>query len=167
MPNFDSPNYCGRLYNCWRDMIRRCLRPVTESETRRYRDRGITVCKSWLTYHVFRDWALSHGYAQNLTLDRRNNDRGYSPNNCRWIPIQLQAGNRSYGARKTSKYTGVHWRPVEQKWRVEFQWQGVRYNLGYFDSEVAAALAYNNHSKKIHGPTAHLNSLPRMCSPSP
>ena len=60
-----------------------------------YGGRGITVCDEWLhNFKSFYDWAMSHGYRDDLTLDRIDNDKGYSPNNCRWATYSEQNKNK-------------------------------------------------------------------------
>ena len=83
------------LYRCWRDLVRRCTDPRDKSY-RRYGGRGIEVCKSWMTsFRRFRSWAMSHGYADGLEIDRINFDRGYYPSNCRFVDQVTQANNKS------------------------------------------------------------------------
>lgn len=83
-----------RLYQEWLSMKRRCLPNSQDSKT--YFRRGITVCTEWLSdFIAFRSWAIANGYADNLSLDRVDNDKGYSPDNCRWVPIALQQSNKS------------------------------------------------------------------------
>jgi hypothetical protein len=43
---------------------------------------------------IFADWSFSHGYKEGLSLDRINNEKGYSPNNCRWVSWKEQCNNR-------------------------------------------------------------------------
>lgn len=82
-----------RLRNTWRHMIHRCENPK-DSAYPSYGGRGITVVPAWKDYEVFRTWALSAGYAVGLTLDRTDNDAGYSPENCRWVSFAQQCVNR-------------------------------------------------------------------------
>lgn len=74
-----------RLYQIWGNVKTRCYNS-NEQHYHRYGGRGITVCDEWKNdYVVFKKWALSNGYENNLTIDRINNDGNYEPNNCQWI----------------------------------------------------------------------------------
>ena len=59
----------------------------------RYGARGISVCREWLNFTFFKEWAIANGYSDELTLDRINNNRGYCPENCRWTSKQVQSNN--------------------------------------------------------------------------
>lgn len=74
-----------KLYNVWRTMRQRCSNPNYPGYDN-YGGRGIHVCNEWQEdFSVFREWALFHGYEEGLEIDRRNNDLGYSPDNCRFV----------------------------------------------------------------------------------
>lgn len=82
----------SRLYIIFNSMHCRCERKQTHGYER-YGGRGITVCDEWKHFAPFEAWALTHGYADDLTIDRIDNDKGYSPNNCRWVTKEEQVSN--------------------------------------------------------------------------
>ncbi len=83
-----------RIYNIWFDMKRRCYQSQNKRFDR-YGGRGIKVCEEWHDFQNFFDWSLANGYKDNLTIDRKNIDGDYCPDNCRWADIYTQANNRS------------------------------------------------------------------------
>lgn len=83
-----------RLYCIWVNMRQRCGNPRTK-QFKDYGGRGITVCDEWKdNFQAFYDWAMSHGYSDELTIDRIDNDKGYSPDNCRWATMKEQSKNK-------------------------------------------------------------------------
>lgn len=88
-------NGCGtRLYSIWKGMKYRCYYETSDSY-KNYGGRGIKICDEWRTdFSAFRDWAMSHGYTDNLSIDRIDNDGDYEPNNCRWVTMKEQARNK-------------------------------------------------------------------------
>ena len=84
-----------RLYKLWHGMKQRCFNPKDPAYDI-YGGKGITVCGEWKDdFLAFREWALSHGYKDGLTIERVDNDKGYGPDNCTWIPWNDQAKHTS------------------------------------------------------------------------
>lgn len=92
-----------RLYEIWKNMKRRCSEQGDIKGN--YFKRGILVCEEWKNdYKAFMEWSLSHGYNDSLTIDRIDNNKGYSPENCRWVTVQIQANNTR--ANRIIEYNG-------------------------------------------------------------
>lgn len=90
--NNGTTKSCGCYNRAWKNMRRRC---TEEDKTGCYFNRGIKVCEEWQKDFIpFREWALSHGYQNNLTLDRINVNGNYTPDNCRWITQVEQCNNK-------------------------------------------------------------------------
>ena len=85
----------SRLYNIWLNMKQRCSNPKA-SHYEYYGGKGIAVCDEWKnSFSAFREWAISHHYSDELTLDRIDSNSDYSPNNCRWVTRYEQMSNTS------------------------------------------------------------------------
>lgn len=81
-----------RLYRVWVGMKNR----ENNHDKQRPTYKGKTMCKEWKNSFIkFKEWALLNGYQDNLTIDRIDNDKGYSPSNCRWATPKQQVRNRS------------------------------------------------------------------------
>lgn len=84
------------MYRIYNGMIRRCYRQ-SDSGYKYYGRRGISVCDEWRNnYHAFKVWAVNHGYRDNLSIDRIDNDGNYEPGNCRWATAKEQNNNKSH-----------------------------------------------------------------------
>jgi predicted DNA-binding transcriptional regulator AlpA len=73
-------------------MLNRCYKEW-DTAFKNYGARGIRVCKRWHTFENF--WQdMGPTYCPGLTLERKNNNSGYSPENCEWATYTVQARNR-------------------------------------------------------------------------
>lgn len=102
-----------RLYKVWINMKQRCYNPKNHNYYL-YGGRGITICEEWRkSFSVFEEWALRNGYDENAlkgqcTIDRIDNNKGYSPKNCKWVTIGENVNNKrnclmySFGGKKQS-----------------------------------------------------------------
>jgi len=82
------------LYGCWKRIKTRCYNPNC-ADFQDYGGRGITVCEEWKDdFSAFMEWALSHGWEEGLSIERIDFNEGYTPNNCKWIPLSEQPKNR-------------------------------------------------------------------------
>lgn len=91
----------SKLYACYSNMRSRCENHrVTRYAI--YGGRGISVCAEWRArFECFAAWASKSGYELGLSLDRIDNDQGYSPTNCRWVTLVDQSRNRRCTRRLT------------------------------------------------------------------
>lgn len=119
-----------KLYGVWAGMKRRCYNPNTKYYAD-YGGRGISVCDEWLMYEPFKEWALSAGYEEGLSIERLNVDGDYTPENCKWIPLSEQNANkrisirleyrgRTYSIKELSKLTGLKERTIQARYYKGF-----------------------------------------------
>lgn len=76
-------------------MLRRCY-DTEDADYNNYGGKGVEVCEEWRnSADAFEKWALSHGYASDLTIDRMDPNKNYCPENCRWITASDNARYKS------------------------------------------------------------------------
>ena len=124
-----------KLYEVYKSMKQRCFNPNNKHYSY-YGGRGIKVCDEWVkSYLSFRKWAHENGYRDGLTIDRKDTNKDYSPDNCRWVDCETQSNNRRNvhiirhnGTDKTltqlAKETGIsrsllYSRLIERKWDID------------------------------------------------
>lgn len=88
-----------RLYRIWYCIKKRCC-DEKNINYQYYGNRGITLCKEWLNFESFYQWAINNGYRNDLTIDRIDVNGNYEPSNCRWLDFLQQ----QYNKRKTIYY---------------------------------------------------------------
>ena len=89
--------YKSRLYRTYNHMKERCTKKGLPKGYL-YFDKGIRVCDEWLGekgFEHFMEWAINNGYNDSLTLDRIDSNKGYDPDNCRWVDYKVQNNNTS------------------------------------------------------------------------
>lgn len=83
-----------RLYRIWQAVKNRCRNPNT-ANYKYYGGKGITYCPEWEDFESFERWALSNGYADDLSIDRIDVNGDYEPSNCRWATWKEQCNNKT------------------------------------------------------------------------
>lgn len=83
----------SRLHIIWAHMRGRCNRP-SDKAFKWYGGRGIQICSEWNDFQAFYEWAMAHGYSDDLTIDRIDVNGNYCPENCRWVTLQEQQKNK-------------------------------------------------------------------------
>ena len=93
-PNYKDGRTGTRLYRIWANIKTRCYNSNIPNY-KRYGGRGITMCAEWKdNFQNFYDWSMSHGYSDELTIDRIDNNGNYEPSNCRWVSVKEQNRNK-------------------------------------------------------------------------
>lgn len=82
-----------QLFNLYQTIKTRCTNPKRYNY-KNYGGRGITLCDEWKEAKNFILWALSNGYKKGLQIDRIDNNKGYSPSNCRFVTNKENSNNR-------------------------------------------------------------------------
>lgn len=84
----------SNLYTLWAAMVDRATNK-NRKDSIYYSMKGVSICEEWKEYEVFKRWALENGYVEGLSIDRKDNSKGYCPDNCRWIELRDQNKNKT------------------------------------------------------------------------
>ena len=154
-----------RLISVWNSMIDRCHNPKN-SYYKNYGERGIAVCKKWRnSFSSFFMWSLCNGYSEDLTIDRINNNLGYTYKNCRWVTFQENQNNRRdnvivelYGEKRTvsqwSRILGIHINTLSYRLSKKFSQEELVKGRGSFTNKKYITSAPNGKFRvrvKING----------------
>ena len=149
-----------RLYHTWSKLKGRVLNPKYKAYTD-YGGRGITICEEWKNdFMSFYNWAMSNGYSDELSIDRIDNDGNYCPENCRWTTKTIQRRNTRIHKNNTSGYKGVSFYKNYKMFVVKIKVNKKCIHLGYFQTPLEAAIAYNNYIIENNLEGFILNEIP-------
>lgn len=146
------------LYTRYYIIRARCYNKASKSYVE-YGARGITMCDEWKEdFESFYKWAILNGYAKGLKIDRIDNSKGYSPDNCRWVTQAIQSRNtRMLRKTNSSGFRGVSWHKKQQKFNSRITVNSKTINLGSYLTAIEATKAYdcyvvlNNLEHTING----------------
>ncbi len=134
-----------KFYSTWYGMLQRCNNSIRE-DYKNYGGRGITVCEEWVDVANFVAWAeKTYPNLEGYTLDRIDNDKGYSPENCRWVDRTTQALNRRKMKNNTSGFVGITYYKSNKKWGATIGIKNKKINLGSFKTKEEAVQARDNY----------------------
>ncbi len=136
----------------WESMMHRCYNQK-DKYYHRYGGRDIKVHEDWKNNpknYLEYIKNLDNSFKKDYTLDRIDNNKDYEPSNLRWVDKYTQSANSTLGVHGKSKYKGVTWNKMCNKWMVRIMIKGKRKLLGYYDDEIEAAKSYDNYCKSIN-----------------
>lgn len=134
------------LYFIWCDMRYKCNKNSVHQRSKDYSGRGIGICESWiLDFNAFKN---DMGPRKNgMSLDRKDNDKGYCKHNCRWASKFQQARNKRNSS-NSDLPLGV--RRQGSGYRVQFFNDGKSYYFGSFKTLKEASEIASKHKKGIY-----------------
>ena len=153
----EMANSRTRLYSIWGNMWTRCTNN-NSTYYHKYGAKGIEVDPDWKDFEVFKSWSELNRYEDSLEIDRIDNQKGYNPENCRWVDLFTQAYNKGMYESNTSGTTGVNWISRDNKWQSRISVKGRRISLGMYKSLDDAIKARQEAEIKYYGELKHEQS---------
>ena len=133
------------LYETWNQMRQRCYNQKHKYYLY-YGGRGISICEEWLDVKNFIKWVeATHPNIEGVSLDRIDNDKGYSPENCRWADRTTQNTNQRMKSNNTSGVKGVYYHKSIGKWVASIGVESKLKHIGSFKTIEEAVLARDNY----------------------
>ena len=143
-----------RLKSIYNGMRLRCYNKNSVNY-KYYGGKGVTICDEWLlSFENFFDWAINNGYNENLTIDRIDSEKEYSPDNCKWSTKKEQAYNRSISVKLTLNGRTMYMTEWAEELGIDKKTLSWRYRNGWSDEEILSnkkdiILTYNGESKNL------------------
>ena len=136
------------IHILWGSIKSRCK--PTHERAKDYYNRNIHVCDKWKnSFWSFYWWAKLNGWKKGLQIDRKNNDKGYSPQNCRFVTNrQNNLNRRRIMSTNKSGYEGVCWHKKLSKWQAQIVIYGKNKYLGRYEDIEDAVNARNDYILK-------------------
>ena len=117
-----------RLNRIWQNMKFRCA----NTNDVLYGGRGISVCTEWVNnFMSFYNWAITHGYQNNLTIDRIDVNGNYCPENCRWATVKEQTRNTRRNHYVLYKNKRLTISELAETYNIKYDTLWARLNRGY------------------------------------
>lgn len=119
------------LYSKWKNMRQRCNNPRNKSYSY-YGGKGIKVCEEWNSFEAFQEWAFQNGFKSGLSIDRKDNDKDYCPENCRFVSLDEQQRNKCNN--RYVEYNGKTYTLCHLARKLKIGWAALKYGLDHGDT---------------------------------
>ena len=146
-----------RLKSIYNGMRLRCYNE-NNVNYKYYGGKGVTICDEWLlSFENFFDWAINNGYNENLTIDRIDSEKEYSPDNCKWSTKKEQAYNRSMSVKLTLNGITMYMTEWAEELNIDKTTLSWRYNQGWSHEKILTTktndrevkITYNNETRTM------------------